>query len=63
MQPTNKRPHSVTIVGCIFLATGILGSALHATELKGTGLNDALSALLVSLIAIICGIYLLRRND
>ena len=61
----NRRPLSVTIVGCIFLATGVLGSALHATELKGTGPAQyvALWALLVSLIAIICGIYLLRRSN
>jgi hypothetical protein len=55
----------VTIVGCIFLATGILGSARHATELKGTGhaQYDALWALLVSMLAIIFGLYLLRRSE
>lgn len=60
-QPINKRPLSVTIVGCIFLAIGILASASHAAELRGPGLYDALWALLVNLVAIVCGIYLLRR--
>ncbi len=65
VQPIKRRPLSVTIVGGIFLATGILGSALHATELKGTGSAgyDALWALLISLVAIVCGVYLLRRSD
>lgn len=59
--PMTKRPLSVTIVGCIFLAIGILASASHATELRGPGLDDALWALLVSLVAIVCGIFLLRH--
>lgn len=59
----NKRPTSVIIVGCIFLATGILGSASHATHLKGPGQYDALWALLISLVGIVCGVYLLRRSN
>ena len=60
-----KRPLSVTIVGCIFLATGILGSVFHATELKAIGAAryDALWAALVSLVAIVSGIFLLRRGN
>lgn len=65
MQSINKRLLSVTIVGCIFLATGIIGSVFHATELKapGSARHDAVWALLVSLVAILCGIYLLRGSD
>ncbi len=65
MQPRNKRPLSVTIVACIFLAIGILASASHAAELRGTGpaRYDALWALLVNLVAIVCGIFLLRRSN
>ena len=59
----NRRPLSVTIVGCIFLAIGMLASASHATELRGPGAYDALWALLVNLIAIVCGVYLLRRSN
>lgn len=58
-----KRPLSVTIVGCIFLAIGILASAAHAAELRGSGAHDALWALLVNLVAIVCGIFLLRRGN
>jgi hypothetical protein len=65
MPSTNKRPISVTILGCIFLATGIIGSIFHATELKapGSARYDAAWALLISLVAVVCGIYLLRRSD
>ncbi len=61
----NRRPLSVTIVGCIFLAIGILASASHATELRRTGhvQYDVLWALLVNLVAIVCGVYLLRRRN
>jgi hypothetical protein len=61
----NRRPLSVTIVGCIFLAIGILASASHATELRGPGhvQYDVLWALLVNLVAIVCGVYLLRRSN
>jgi uncharacterized membrane protein len=61
----NQRPLSVTIVGCIFLATGIIGSIFHATELKGPGSAryDAVWALVISLVAVLCGIYLLRRSN
>ena len=61
----NQRPLSVTIVGCIFLAIGILASASHAAELKGTGhvQYDVLWALLINLVAIVCGVCLLRRSN
>ncbi|HEX6907158.1 MAG TPA: hypothetical protein VF154_11160 [Terriglobales bacterium] len=61
----NRRPLSVTIVGCIFLAIGILASASHAAELQGTGhvQYDLLWALLINLVAIVCGICLLRRAN
>ncbi len=60
-----RRPIAITIVGCIFVATGVIGSAWHATEMKGavSAQHDALWAILVSLVAVVCGIYLLRRSD
>lgn len=64
MQTLNRRPLSVTIVGCIFLATGIFGSASHAAELRGNPVQyDVLWPLLISLVAVVCGIYLLRRSN
>jgi len=65
MQSSNKRPLSVTIVGCTFLAVGIIGSVFHATELKtpGPARYDVLWALLTSLVAILCGACLLRRSN
>ena len=30
----SKRPLSITIIGWLFIATGVVGIAYHATELK-----------------------------
>jgi hypothetical protein len=58
-----KRPLSVTIIAWIFIAAGIVGIAYHATEINIHDLlgNDVLLALFVRLLAIVGGIFLLRR--
>ena len=63
--PTKKRPLSVTVAGYILLATGIVGSAVHAGELRGVRpvQQDVVWALVTSLVAVLCGIYLLRRSN
>jgi uncharacterized membrane protein YgdD (TMEM256/DUF423 family) len=66
MQSTVKRPLLVTIVGLIFILTGAAGVTLHATEIKLQEQpfhNDAVYALLVSVLALVCGIYLLLRRN
>lgn len=62
MQAGTKRPISVTIVGWIFIATGIIGAGVHAAELKrGLGL-DVVLAVLISVVAVLCGAYILRGS-
>lgn len=63
MQAKHKRPISVTIVGWIFIATGVIGLGVHAAELKRGFGWDVVLALLVSLVAVWCGAYILRGSD
>ena len=63
MQTENKRPISVTIVGCIFIATGIIGAGVHGMELKHGFGWDVVVALAISVVAIFCGAYILRGSS
>ena len=61
----NKRPHSVTAIGCIFVAAGVIGLAYHGAEFKARRHfdYDNVWVLLVRLLAIIGGVFLLRGSD
>jgi hypothetical protein len=59
---TNKRPVSVTILACVYLAIGILGFGYHFRELIALEHDSALVEL-VELVAIVCGVFLLRGHD
>ena len=61
----NERPLSVTIIGCIFIAAGIVGFAYHVTEFwtKGQFEYGILLICLIRLLAILCGVFVLRGND
>jgi hypothetical protein len=61
MRFLNQRPLSVIVVALLLLATGVVGTVFHATELKTQG-TDAAWAVLISLIAVVCGIGLLRGS-
>jgi hypothetical protein len=65
MPTPGKRPLSLTIVALLFLVTGIGGTVLHLTEIRALHPfpADAVLAALVSVVAIICGIYLLLRQN
>jgi len=60
-----KRPHTVTVIGCIFLVAGVIGLAYHITELNPQRPfeSDAIWVLLVRLLAIVGGLFLLRGHD
>jgi hypothetical protein len=62
MQAEHKRPISVTIVGWIFIATGIIGVGVHAAELKRGFGWDVVAALAISVVAVLCGAYILRGS-
>ena len=60
-----KRPLSITIISWLFLATGAIGLAYHATEFKAQRPfeNDAVWVCLVRLLAILCGAFMLRGSN
>ena len=61
----NKRPHSVTAIGCIFIVAGVIGLAYHGAEFKAQRHldYDSVWVLLVRLLAILGGVFLLRGSD
>jgi uncharacterized membrane protein len=61
----NKRPHSVTAIGCIFVVAGVIGLAYHGAEFKAQRAFDYVNVwvLLVRLLAIIGGVFLLRGSE
>ena len=60
-----KRPISVTIISVIFAAAGVIGFVFHLAEfnLRQPCQNDVVWVLLVRLIAIVCGVYMLRGSN
>jgi hypothetical protein len=61
----NKRPVSVIVIGCLYMATGVLGLAAHLIAFKPQHpfQYDIVWISLVNLIAIVCGIYMLRGTN
>lgn len=61
----NKRPLSVTILGCVYIAVGAIGFAYHWTELRAREAfrYDGVWIELVRLLAIICGVFMLRGHN
>ena len=61
----NKRPLSLTIIGCVYIVMGAIGFAYHVTEFQAPHpfQNDIVWVELVRLIAIVCGVYLLRGHN
>lgn len=57
-----KRPLSVTILACVYLAVGVIGFAAHFRELLA-GHQDAVPMELTELAAILCGTFLLRGHN
>jgi hypothetical protein len=57
-----KRPLSVTILACVYLAVGVIGFAFHFRELLA-GHHDAVAIELTEFVAILCGAFLLRGQN
>jgi hypothetical protein len=56
-----KRPLTVTIISCVFIAAGTIGIIHHAAELKQIASNpEGIWILVVRLLAIVGGIFSLR---
>jgi len=61
----NRRPLAVTVIGFVFIATGVIGGVFHAAGAAGRRsfqLDDAF-VFALCLTAVVCGLYLLRRNN
>ena len=59
-----KRPLSVTIIGCLFVAAGMVGLVYHATEFTTTNRPFQLVLVcFVRLLAIVCGAFMLRGQN
>jgi hypothetical protein len=61
----NKRPRSVTVISCLFIAAGAIGLAYHATEFKTQRpfQSDLVWVCFVRLLAILCGAFMLRGSN
>jgi len=61
----NKRPRSVTVISCIFVAAGVIGLAYHATEFKAQRPFEygMVWVCFVPLLAILCGMFMLRGSN
>jgi hypothetical protein len=61
----NKRPLSVTIIGCVYILTGVGGLAGHFSDFKVQNpfQFDIIGVALVRLIAVVCGVYMLRGQN
>jgi hypothetical protein len=61
----SRRPLSVTVIACVYLAAGALGLAYHMREFEPQHpfQNGAVWVSLVRALAIICGVYMLRGNN
>lgn len=61
----NKRPLSVTILGCLYIAVGAIGFAAHFTELlaRGAFRYDAVWVEVTEFLAIVCGAFMLRGHN
>jgi hypothetical protein len=58
----NKRPISVTVLACVYLAVGAVGFAAHFHELLARQ-PDAVAIEVTELVAILCGAFLLRGDN
>ena len=59
---TNKRPISVVIVACLYIAVGALGFAFHFRESLAHP-HEGVWIELTELLALLCGIFLLRGHN
>jgi hypothetical protein len=60
-----KRPLAITIISWLFVAAGVIGLAYHATGFKAWRPfeYDAVWVCLVRLLAILCGVFMLRGSN
>jgi len=62
---TNKRPFSVTAISFLMIAAGTVGFVYHIREINlyHPFQNNVMWVVAIRLIAIVCGIYMLRGHN
>ena len=58
----NKRPLSVTILGCLYIGVGTIGFAYHFTGFLAFQ-YDGVWVELIEILAILCGAFMLRGHN
>ena len=61
----NKRPLSVTILGCVYIGVGSVGFVYHFREILARPAfhYDDLLVELIEFVAIVCGAFILRGHN
>jgi hypothetical protein len=61
----NKRPLSVTILGCVYIGVGSVGFVYHLREILARHAfhYDDLLVELIEFVAIVCGAFILRGHN
>lgn len=62
-QIQNKRPLSVTIIGLVYIAAGLVGLLYHLSEWKAPLQQEIVWISLVRLLAIMAGLFMLRGDN
>ena len=65
MDTENKRPLSVTLIGCLYIVTGAIGFLYHVPEFSAANpfRFDVLGIETIRLLAILSGAFILRRRN
>lgn len=60
-----KRPLSVTIISCIYIAAGVIGLAYHLSDFKTQHpfQSEVVWVSLVRLLAVVSGMFMLRGSN
>jgi hypothetical protein len=53
----------VTVIGCVFIATGLMGLVYHAGEIRTSRPAEFALVCFVRLLAVVGGAFLLRGHD
>jgi uncharacterized membrane protein YphA (DoxX/SURF4 family) len=59
----NKRPIAVVVIACLYILTGMAGTAAQSMEARQGFESDMIWAVLVSVLAIIAGVFILEGRN
>jgi hypothetical protein len=61
----NKRPLSVLLIACLYIAVGAIGFVYHSSELLSSGAfhYDGVLVEITELTALVCGVFMLRGQN